>query len=213
MNQTTSLLLIIILLLLSLLVDINTDSTNSVKANISYNSVKANISYTRFISGVGYIGSGNMKTLLSKYEGYRNCKYSDTKGIATIGIGWNLESNSGTTGRLIGINWPNCINDGQVNTLYEYSVKRATEELYDYLPWARQLPNGVRDVLVRMSFNMGIGNSSRGLLSFKNTLELLKRGDYQGAASGFRNSQWCRDVKTTRCNEETARIERGEYHE
>lgn len=217
MNQTTNLLLIIVLLLLALLVDIDSNNSNvnnsNVNANLSF-MVTAKLSSTdtsdRFISGAGYIGSGNMKTLLSKYEGYRNCKYRDTKGIATIGIGWNLESNNGTTGRLIGINWPNCINDGQVNTLYEYSVKRAAEELYDYLPWAKRLPNGVRDVLVRMSFNMGIGNSSRGLLSFKNTLELLRRGDYQGAANGFRNSQWCRDVKTTRCTEETTRIARGE---
>lgn len=216
MNQTTNLLLIIILLLLSLVVDtkvVDTNSTGNVKANLSF-MVSAKLTTTepqgRFVSGAGYIGTGSMKSLLSKYEGYRNCKYSDTKGISTIGIGWNLESNSGTTGRLIGINWPNCINDGQVNTLYEYSVRRAANELYDYLPWSRNLPKGVRDVLVRMSFNMGIGNSSRGLLSFKNTLELLRQGDYRGAADGFRNSQWCRDVRTTRCTEETARIARGE---
>lgn len=216
MNQTTNLLLIIIFLLSALLVDTKVEvvDTTGVKANLFFK-VSAKLTTTepqgqeRFVNGVGYIGTGSMKTLLSKYEGYRNCTYMDTKGIKTVGIGYNLEAHIGITKNLIGINWPNCINDGQVDTLYQYSVKRAANDLYDYLPWSRDLPAGVREVLVRMSFNMGIGNSNYGLLSFKNTLLLLQRGDYRGAADGFRHSKWCRDVRSTRCNEETERIARG----
>jgi len=217
MNQTTNLLMIIIALLSLLMLDngagvLQTSAASKeVKATLYLTEVSASLSYpqSNYISGLGYIGGGGMKSLLSGYEGYRNCRYNDTKGIPTIGIGWNLEANRGITGRLIGVSMPNCINDREVNTLYEYSVNRATDELYDYLPWARNLPVGVREVLVRMSFNMGIGNDSRGLLSFKNTLAMLRRGDYQGAAEGFRNSQWCRDVKSRRCNEEADRIARG----
>lgn len=158
--------------------------------------------------GGGYYG-GSMKKLLSRYEGYKPCKYFDTKNIPTIGIGWNLFANRGVTGRLIGVTMPNCINDVQINTLYEYSVKRAERELYHALPWARNLPTGVRGVMIRMSFNMGMGNSERGVLSFQNTLGMLRRGDYRGAAEGFRHSAWCRDVRGRRCREETAIIERG----
>jgi lysozyme len=225
MNQTTNLLMIIIALLSLLVLDngagiiLQTSvASKEVKATLHLTKVSASLSYpqsnlsypqSNYISGLGYIGGGGMKSLLSSYEGYRNCRYNDTKGIPTIGIGWNLEANRGITGRLIGVGMPNCINDREVNTLYEYSVNRAADELYDYLPWARNLPVGVREVLIRMSFNMGIGNDSRGLLSFKNTLAMLKRGDYRGAAEGFRNSKWCSDVKSRRCNQEADRIARG----
>ena len=163
---------------------------------------------TTFYGDGGYYG-GSMKEKLSRYEGYRRCKYFDTKDIPTIGIGWNLFANRGVTGRLIGVTMPNCINDVQINTLYEYSVKRAERELYQALPWARNLPIGVRGVMIRMSFNMGMGNSERGVLSFQNTLGMLRRGDYRGAADGFRHSAWYRDVGKRRGNEETAIIERG----
>lgn len=152
---------------------------------------------------------GSMKEKLSRYEGYKRCKYLDTKNIPSIGIGYNLKANQAVTGRLIGVTWPNCINDGQINTLYEYSVSRAERELYQALPWARTLPNDVRGTMIRMSFNMGMGNNEKGVLSFKNTLGMLRRGDYRGAAEGLRHSKWCDDVRNTRCREETAIIERG----
>ena len=185
--------------------------TNSIHATIHNDYIAATFyggGYDNYDSGGGYYG-GSMKEKLSRYEGYRRCKYFDTKDIPTIGIGWNLFANRGVTGRLIGVTMPNCINDIQINTLYEYSVKRAERELYHALPWARNLPTGVRGVMIRMSFNMGMGNSERGVLSFQNTLGMLRRGDYRGAAEGFRHSAWYRDVGKRRGNEETAIIERG----
>lgn len=155
-----------------------------------------------------YISSPDeMRRLLIKYEGYRNCRYLDTKGIPTIGIGYNLNANVGTTKKLVGTNWPICLSDQNINKLYRFSIARATSELDARLTWARTMPSRVRDVLIRSSFNMGMGNESSGLLSFGNTLNLLKNRRFVEAARGFRMSKWCRDVKETRCHFETKIIE------
>ena len=183
--------------------EIQLTAVYQVKATI-YTTKKVIVAHKQRYEPV-YDKGDSMKVLLSRYEGYRNCRYSDAKGVMTIGIGWNLSSNREVTGKLIGVTMPTCITDTKVNTLYEYSVRRAAEELYKYLPWSRDLARGVRDVLVRMSFNMGMG----ALLGFKNTLAALKARDYRKAANGFRASQWCRDVKMRRCSEETAKIAEG----
>lgn len=155
-----------------------------------------------------YISSPReMKELLIKYEGYRNCRYLDSKGIPTIGIGYNLRANLGKTKRLVGTDWPSCLSNLNIDRLYQFSIKRAQDELYSRLPWVTTMPPGVRDVLIRMSFNMGMGNESSGLLSFGNTLNLLRRRDFLAASHGFRMSKWCRDVKENRCMSETRIIE------
>ena len=157
-----------------------------------------------------YISSPReMKELLIRYEGYRNCRYLDSKGIPTIGIGYNLRANLDTTKRLVGTDWPSCLSDLNIDRLYQFSIKRAQDELYSRLPWVTTMPPGVRDVLIRMSFNMGMGNESSGLLSFGNTLNLLRRRDFLAASHGFRVSKWCTDVKKRRCYEETKIVEGG----
>ena len=157
-----------------------------------------------------YISSPKeMKEVLIRYEGYRRCKYMDSKGIPTIGIGYNLQANIGTTKRLVGSDWPTCLSDVNIDRLYQFSVKRAQTELYSKLPWSATMPIGVRDVLIRMSFNMGMGNDKGGLLSFRNTLNYLKSRNFLAAANGFRASKWCQDVNKRRCFEEAKKIERG----
>ncbi len=51
--------------------------------------------------------------------------------------------------------------------------------------------NGPRQaVLYNMAFNLGIN----GLLSFKNTLNMIKNGEYESASEGMLNSKWAVQV-------------------
>lgn len=156
-------------------------------------------------------GSASMRQKLELFEGKRRCRYQDTKGLDTIGIGFQLRANRGVTASLIGKTNPTCITEAEITVLYNHSLRRATRELMQALPWAQRLPIGVRDVMIRMSFNMGMGTpgSGHGVLSFNNTLSMLRRGDYQMAASGFRHSAWYKDVGRRRGDAEIAIITRG----
>jgi lysozyme len=54
------------------------------------------------------------------------------------------------------------------------------------LPWIEELSEARQAVLLNMSFQLGIA----GLLSFKNTLLLIRAGDYEAASKGMLQSLW-----------------------
>lgn len=73
-------------------------------------------------------------------------------------------------------------------------VTKAMRLLDAYAPWWRNLSQVRQDVLVNMTFNLGWGDGTRGLSSFKNTLSKIRRGDFAGAAGGMRASLWAHQV-------------------
>ena len=58
------------------------------------------------------------------------------------------------------------------------------------LPWVAQLDEIRQAVLIGMAFQMG----TAGLVGFKNTLAMIERGDYAGAAQGMLNSRWAQQT-------------------
>lgn len=58
------------------------------------------------------------------------------------------------------------------------------------LPWVTLLDTPRRRVMSNLAFNLGIG----GLLTFKNTLALIQRGDYAKAAENMLKSLWAKQV-------------------
>jgi len=80
-------------------------------------------------------------------------------------------------------------------------IKHACDMLDKYLPWWRSLNDDRQDVLVNMTFNLGIGyppdgkSAGAGLLSFANTLKAIRRGSYATAAANMRASRWATQVK------------------
>jgi lysozyme len=58
------------------------------------------------------------------------------------------------------------------------------------LPWWRTLDDLRQDVLVNMSFNLGVG----GLLGFPATLAAIKAGDWQTAHDEMLDSKWAKQV-------------------
>lgn len=65
-------------------------------------------------------------------------------------------------------------------------VVSITAELSIKLPYFTKLPEDAKEVLIEMAYQMGV----KGLLNFKNTLNLIKNGDYVGASAELHNSKW-----------------------
>ncbi len=113
---------------------------------------------------------------LIRDEGLRLKPYKDTVGKLSIGIGRNLDD--------VGIS------EGEAIAMLENDIDRAEEGLDRNLPWWRGLDGVRQEVLVNLTFNLGI----TGLLGFKNTLAAMRDGLWSSAASRMLASKWARQV-------------------
>lgn len=117
-----------------------------------------------------------LKEMLIKHEGLKLKVYYDTVGKATIGVGRNLIDRG--------------ITKEEALQLLENDIKDFSQELSERFEWFDFKPEPVRNVLINMAFNMGIG----GLLTFKNTLACIEKGDYLTAANSMLDSKWAKQV-------------------
>jgi lysozyme len=109
-------------------------------------------------------------------EGLRLKPYRCTAGKLTIGVGRNLDDRG--------------ITEGEARLLLGNDIAECWGSLRKALPWLLQAPETVQEALVNMAFNLGVG----GLLSFKQTLELLASRDYAAASKAMLASKWAGQV-------------------
>lgn len=102
--------------------------------------------------------------------------YTDSVGKLSIGIGRNLTDNGITREEAIYL----CQND----------INNTIADLQRNLDYFDSLPENVQIVLADMCFNLGIHN----LLTFHNTLRLIKEGKYSEAAGEMLLSKWAKQV-------------------
>jgi lysozyme len=102
--------------------------------------------------------------------------YTDTVGKTTLGFGRNL------TDRGISL--------GEAHTLLDNDIDDALKDLLIRFPWAEQMDPTRQAVLVMMIFNMGVHT----FCAFKQTLGLVKRGDYEAASVQMLASRWSEQV-------------------
>lgn len=102
--------------------------------------------------------------------------YTDTTGHISVGIGRNLADKG--------------IRPDEMWLMYKNDLKEAEQELYNKWPWMVGLDQVRTEVMINMSFNMGITVLSQ----FKNTVNYIKAGDYEKAAYGMRHSKWYKQV-------------------
>lgn len=114
---------------------------------------------------------------LGLHEGKKNKPYKDTVGKLTIGIGRNLTDRG--------------ITEEEIVFLFGTDVALVEKDLDRNLKWWRDMSEVRQRVLADMCFNLGITK----LLTFKNTLEAMRTGRYNDAASGMLNSLWAKQVK------------------
>jgi lysozyme len=116
----------------------------------------------------------------------RHIAYRCPAGALTIGYGHNLDANP-----VPGIAASSQLTDDQADRLLSIDVQRYAEQLDLKLPWAKDLDAPRYAVLLNMAFNMGLS----GLLGFKNTLGMIKAGQYASAGAGMLESKWAKQVK------------------
>jgi len=116
---------------------------------------------------------------LRRDEGVVPFAYQDHLGYWTIGVGRLIDKRKGGG-----------LSDAEIDFLLSNDIDRFEKQVIDALPWYSRLDEVRQRVLVNMAFNLGIA----GLLGFKNTLAMIERGDYAGAAKGMLNSKWATQV-------------------
>lgn len=118
----------------------------------------------------------NLEEQLINDEGYRKKPYKDTVGKLTIGYGRNLDD--------VGISM------SEAYFLLQYDIKKAINDVFANISFARNLSDGRLNALVNMTFNMGI----QKVLLFKNTLKLMSDGNFEGASIEVMKSKWALQV-------------------
>lgn len=116
---------------------------------------------------------------LKQDEGFMPNAYKDSLGYLTIGYG-----------RLIDKQLGGGITEEEATILLDNDISRLEAALDREFPWWRRCPENVQRAMANMCFNLGI----KKLKGFKNTLELLKNGNYNAAADNAMQSLWARQV-------------------
>lgn len=121
----------------------------------------------------------NLAEMLEDEEARVKYAYTDSEGYLTIGIGRLIDKRKGGG-----------LSDDEIDYLLANDIRNKTREVLKALPWAADLDEVRRSVLIAMAFQMG----TDGLLKFVNTLTMIKAGRYESAAKGMLDSLWARQT-------------------
>lgn len=137
-------------------------------------------------------------------EGYRQKPYRDSKGIWTIGIGFNLESHGYTESQIQALE-----KDGWS---YDYALQKLHERIAEDVKWMSWWPlwsklNEPRKaVLLNMAYQLGQDRLSK----FKKMLAAVSSEDWETAAFEMRNSIWAKHDSPARAVRLAKVMETGE---
>lgn len=105
--------------------------------------------------------------------------YNDSLGYATIGVGRLIDKRKGGG-----------ITPEESAYLLSNDIDKREAELLRRAPWMANLDPVRFGALLNMAFQMGVD----GLLGFRNTLAMVRDGDYSGAAAGMLESTWAKQT-------------------
>lgn len=140
----------------------------------------------------GTVNLNKLKTQLLVEEGSPSHTYLDSEGILTGGVGHNLQAHPAPSFTKVGVPVPQTV----AAKWLEDDIAAVVKDLNKWLPWWKDLDDPRQNAVADMTFNLGIGNAEAGtgLLGFRNTLLLLREGDYMGAAANIKSSLYARQV-------------------
>lgn len=121
-----------------------------------------------------------LATQLRRDEGVRSCVYDDHLGWKTIGVGRLVDSRKRGAG----------LRNDEIELMLRNDIEDRINQLVRHMPWFVNLDAARKGVLVAMAFQMGVS----GLLGFRNTLEMVRVGNYEGASKGMLNSLWAKQT-------------------
>jgi lysozyme len=136
---------------------------------------------------------------LIAHEGLRLQVYEDSLGIATIGIGRNLEDRGITPEELEWMDIPNMaivhtmgITEADAMYLAQNDVQIVEKELLRSHPCVENLDAVRQLVLVDMAFNMGVPRLGK----FKKMWAAIHENNFEEAAKEMLDSRWANQVKS-----------------
>lgn len=166
------------------------------------------------------------KPLIIKHEGQKPCVYLDTRGIKTIGVGYNME-NSGAPAvfKSIGADYEKfmngpvtkatvrcdcssvpCLTEEQILKLLDITLKTAIEDAQKVISTFNSLCCPVQNVIVDMSFNLGGTTFSE----FTDFAKLLTRQYWKAAGDDLTVTKYCNDKDTRRrCMKSASVVTKG----
>ncbi len=110
-------------------------------------------------------------------EGFRSCRYKDSKGLGTVGFGHLILPNENLT----------CVTPQKAIILLQNDYYIAWAAVEKHFPWAE---GEVKLVLTNMSYQIGITK----LRKFKKTLKFLKEENYTNASMEMIDSKWYKET-------------------
>jgi len=137
----------------------------------------------------------NLKEQLKRDEGSVRYAYEDTLGFLTIGVGRLIDDRRGGG-----------LSPSEIDYLLDNDISEKTKQVLEALPWAKELSETRRAVLINMAFQMGIN----GLLQFKRALGSIEDGQYGEAAMEMLDSTWAKQTPA-RAARLAKQMETGEW--
>ena len=155
--------------------------------------------------------SCDARSLISNHEGKRLCVYKDTRGIPTIGIGYNLQ-NPGARAAIAAVgadydsilSGASCLTDNQVMELFEPSYNSAVSGAQRAVSSFGSLCCNVAEVMIDMDYSLG----DAGFASFGGFIGYINSKAWSQAAADGRGTAWCGQVGS-RCSDDMGRVARG----
>lgn len=134
---------------------------------------------------------------VKQHEGVKPKKYIDSRGIPTVGVGFNLTRQDSTALlKSVGANaaavkaGQASLTQAQMDELLKHDLKVAKDSAVRLVPNFAVHPAAVQGVLIEMVFNLG----EKGLSEFKNFLANVKAKNYKQASVEMLDSAWASQV-------------------
>ncbi len=114
----------------------------------------------------------NLIDEIKRDEGFKGSPYICPAGFPTIGYGTKLP-----------------LDEYEAELLLKHRLNKKIELLHVKLPQILRYPKRVRDVLINMSYQMGVS----GVLKFKKMIRALDANDFKKASEEMLDSKWARE--------------------
>lgn len=145
----------------------------------------------------GFAPTDQFRATLARHEGFRALPYRDSRGVLTVGIGFNLER--GNAAALLareGIDMREVVSgrrpltEAEAWRLASHDLAIAAADAARIFPKFGALPGHVQEVLVNMAYNLG----GPKLAGFVNLRAAVAAGDFVAAAAHMLDSRWAAQV-------------------
>ena len=131
-----------------------------------------------------------LKERIKEHEGHRGKVYKCTEGFDTIGYGFAIKD----------LVLSKEVSDKILDEILDSLTKRV-EATFD---WVDSVPEAVKEVLIEMSYQMGVS----GVSKFKLALKAMKSHDWEESANQMLDSRWA--VQTPNRAKELSNIVRNQ---